>query len=825
MTSGSGHSPLTVPFPPSNQFHSSEISQQNAQFGGSAVVGDRAVTPTNGGAAAEARPPLYSSERKPLPCDGACPATSALAPAQDGSMAAPSAPHSQRATASGANMNASRFSTYGSSSFGQIQPQQPSKAAGNVTLCGSNSNKAGSLLSSSEVVSGGSAGHMAAPKSISNYSSPTSSDPPSPALSSASSTSNETSVSVGMSVMNFNGGAFLGGASAAASASLNPGEVSGGLISGWGGRAMLKAAGQPVEQVQQWRGGSGVSVSEGVDTSQSGLQGFGDYGRMRKFDDGVGSVASSKGAAAAFAANKKLQSGAASAAAGDPSSANSSLSGQFNRANADQLKTFLRKKACLYEVETSRAIVIVTWLVGRALSIKKGHFTRQELQTNIHNIVSPQIESGLVTRTKVNRCMQIILNSCFHYVIPKPDGFDEASARKFAEGFKVTSASDDGLLDELKAPWTNLQERFRVCDVIDGLELSEANDANTAYDVNTVLLCFNANIRSAGDVLYSHNEFIRDIAMSNNLKMTPEDWKFFYSGGDMTVMSSGATDAFQNRGPQQRRNIFHESFIISPDKVGDEECGCMSVSNLEKFRTSWCEKRYTHESKNCAFAHIHMNHGWLRRNPRMYKYTPELCKHVKYDRKLQAFVNSCPEGKSCSFSHSQEEVNYHPHFYKTMVCNGGSAREADLMLENEAKGMLKCRGASMDICPFIHYDGYVGEGGGYGEGEDVQDSHAEGEQGGHGGSGVGVRPFRTTSVGNGSAFSFSLSANKGSHERSECTGEATAKRSLGPMVAPMFYVHPAPTSDFEARLKLPGLISLFRQNSSCLVKWSAGAAA
>ena len=141
-----------------------------------------------------------------------------------------------------------------------------------------------------------------------------------------------------------------------------------------------------------------------------------------------------------------------------PPSANSSLSGQ-TRANADQLKTFLRKKACLYEVDTSRSISIVTWLVGRILSCRKGHFTRQELQTNIHNIVSPQIDSNQITRTKVNRCMQIILNSCFHYVIPKPDGFDEASAKKFASDFAASSIDDANLLDDLPAPWMGLKQR------------------------------------------------------------------------------------------------------------------------------------------------------------------------------------------------------------------------------------------------------------------------------------------------------------------------------------------------------------------------------
>ena len=68
-----------------------------------------------------------------------------------------------------------------------------------------------------------------------------------------------------------------------------------------------------------------------------------------------------------------------------------------------------------------------------------------------------------------------------------------------------------------------------------GQEVSSlSKDANPPTPLhrleNTVLLCFNSNVRSVSDIIYSHNEFIRDIAMSNNLRMTPEDWKYFYLG-------------------------------------------------------------------------------------------------------------------------------------------------------------------------------------------------------------------------------------------------------------------------------------------------------
>ena len=43
---------------------------------------------------------------------------------------------------------------------------------------------------------------------------------------------------------------------------------------------------------------------------------------------------------------------------------------------------------------------------------------------------------------------------------------------------------------------------------------------------------------------------------------------------------------------------------------------------------------------------------------------------------------------------------------------------------------------------------------------------------------------------------------------------------MGPKISPMLYVGAAPTSEFEKVIRLPGLVSLFRQNSNCLLKWS-----
>ena len=46
----------------------------------------------------------------------------------------------------------------------------------------------------------------------------------------------------------------------------------------------------------------------------------------------------------------------------------------------------------------------------------------------------------------------------------------------------------------------------------------------------SVLLCFNENIRSAANVFRCHNEFIRDVAHTGNLNLTPEEWHSFFVG-------------------------------------------------------------------------------------------------------------------------------------------------------------------------------------------------------------------------------------------------------------------------------------------------------
>ena len=97
----------------------------------------------------------------------------------------------------------------------------------------------------------------------------------------------------------------------------------------------------------------------------------------------------------------------------------------------------------------------MTWLVGRELALEYGYFSRQHLQSGVHACVAEKIDSGTITRTKVNRCMQIILNSCFHYIIPRPDGSEE-NGEAFRDTFAADAVDDSDELQDLPVPWNDL---------------------------------------------------------------------------------------------------------------------------------------------------------------------------------------------------------------------------------------------------------------------------------------------------------------------------------------------------------------------------------
>lgn len=425
------------------------------------------------------------------------------------------------------------------------------------------------------------------------------------------------------------------------------------------------------------------------------------------------------------------------------------------RSSTEVLKTLLRKKACLYEPETSHAISLVTWLVGRRLALSQGYFTRQQLQSGVHACVAEKIDEGVVTRTKVNRCMQIILNSCFHYIIPRPDGSEE-NGEAFRVSFTSDAADDEHLIRTLPAPWNNLtldslanseSDFFNMSDD-EGDEKRKSKDRSDSLSLDSggrrsVLLCFNENVCSAYDVFHCHDEFIRDVAHTANLSLSSEEWQSFFTG---------------SRAYRKRLNN-SDNFESGYSRMGQQ--------SLSSFRTSWCAKRYEHDHAVCGFAHVEINRGWLRRDPVVHKYKPMSCPNIKpIPGKEGCYINMCPRGVDCENAHSNEEIMYHPGNYKKLACTN-SATSCPLR----------------EVCPRVHTK------------QDLPNHHPHGYHR-HGRRRQEHSPSQRP---------------RSSSEVARCGGFGKI-----PDGSPMLYIDPAPLSEFEKTLLLPGLQAMFRDHSSSI---------
>ena len=456
------------------------------------------------------------------------------------------------------------------------------------------------------------------------------------------------------------------------------------------------------------------------------------------------------------------------------------------RSSSEILKTLLRKKACLYEPDTSRSVALVTWLVGRELALEYGFFSRQQLQSGVHSCVASKIECGTITRTKVNRCMQIILNSCFHYIIPRSDGSEERGD-SFQASFAETVRDDSYLLGELPVPWDDLVvER----DMVIGAALNDVDEkpASVSKSVTAtpkssprlssvqgnrspskdsaeiengefkraVLLCFNENVRSAEDVFRCHNEFIRDTANASHLQLSAQEWRAFF-GREASRTPFLWGDARSPRGSK----CFGE--LGQPDVLGQ-----MNEAEMNKFRTTWCTKRYDHDEDLCGFAHVEVNCGWLRRDPSTHDYKDEMCTFVSIslDRRVstnQFVLNECPKGVMCGYAHSSEEILYHPKRYKAAVCSSRYGRLGFCYLG--------------DVCPNFHP-------------AELQPPSKR------------LPEKRNPAL---------RSSRRNEQSVARFGGKACVKFPSG---APVVYASPAPLSSFERQLTMPGLRNLFRRQSS-----------
>jgi hypothetical protein len=467
--------------------------------------------------------------------------------------------------------------------------------------------------------------------------------------------------------------------------------------------------------------------------------------------------------------------------------------GSNSRSSSEVLKTLLRKKACLYEPDTSRAVALVTWLVGKELALEHGYFSRQQLQAGVHACVTSKIESGVITRTKVNRCMQIILNSCFHYIIPRPDGTEE-NGEVFREIFanEILKNSDpQNLLETLPVPWhditINRDEILLASSSADDAivlfkkegetvtpshspRLGSLNEATSPggkeFQVDgdyggdakrAVLLCFNENVRHAEDVFRCHNEFIRDTAHASHLQLSSNEWVVFFG-----KEAANAPNLWGNIG-------IPIPFAEGQGPAQTDALGVFNRKELAMFRTSWCSKRYDHSHDLCGFAHAEVNNGWLRRNPSDYAYADELCPHLstvdkRHVAKHPYTINECPHGVACQHAHSVEEIVYHPNKYKKSKTCSFSGRVGGCPFG--------------DICPNYHpADSYR-----FPKKSDTRSPRHTRHQS-HSSNGT----------------------NK---------GFLSASNACVPCGSPILYASPAPFSSFEQQLVMPGLQNLFRRQCS-----------
>ncbi|CEM04570.1 unnamed protein product [Vitrella brassicaformis CCMP3155] len=122
--------------------------------------------------------------------------------------------------------------------------------------------------------------------------------------------------------------------------------------------------------------------------------------------------------------------------------------------------------------------------------------------------------------------------------------------------------------------------------------------------------------------------------------------------------------------------------------------GYLSVDDLIRFRTSPC--RHVRDSGTCSrpeseceYSH---NFYWIRRVP-VYKsdrnalrYLPLPCPDIVLGTGHEILENKCNHGDKCPFAHSNEEIMYHPLFYKRHLC----------------KQYQETNACSQYFCPFVH---------------------------------------------------------------------------------------------------------------------------
>jgi len=406
------------------------------------------------------------------------------------------------------------------------------------------------------------------------------------------------------------------------------------------------------------------------------------------------------------------------------------------------------------------------------------------------------------------------LNSCFHYIIPSPDGKIETGEQFIVKFRSELIPEERPLLEELCHPWTNILNNLGgisenlVTPALPQNPQIPPNPQNQHHKHinknNEVTLCFNDNVRCSSDVMLAQNEFIRDMARSAEIKMTEEDWRLFFATTDgvgssalacslspqastagsgesfssiastpcsnsnsnisLNTLSSPTSAALSPATSLTSLSLMETSGSSSTDtgsiaasSDGSNFCeglnqAHMNRRDLDRFRTSYCEKKYVHDHQLCAFAHDTQNNAWLRRNPYKYDYCGVMCgKVVKKDGFV---INSCELGVRCGFCHSFEERDYHPDNYMKIPCERGHSCQI------------------IEICPFIHRNNSFG---------------------------TYSSPLSTSAP----------SPQGGGRDLFQKIPDAKAPPPINTL-----FVGKAPETHFERNLKLPGLIEIYRHQAN-----------
>lgn len=119
---------------------------------------------------------------------------------------------------------------------------------------------------------------------------------------------------------------------------------------------------------------------------------------------------------------------------------------------------------------------------------------------------------------------------------------------------------------------------------------------------------------------------------------------------------------------------------------------------LNIFRTKPCQRLARDGvcgwKSQCQFSH---SLEWPRRQPRRYSYSPELCPSIHVvkdaDGGTVRMENKCNAGLRCPWAHSKEEVLFHPHIFKTILCDDHA--------KNAGRGNKKNK-CHRYYCPFAH---------------------------------------------------------------------------------------------------------------------------